>query len=362
MSNSPVANIHVLAPLVLALLIAGQPAAAPPVIRSEFVFETVPFASAHASTIAETPAGLVSAWFGGTREGAPDVGIWLSRHLKDAWTPPIEVATGVQADGTRHPCWNPVLFYARDKTLMLFYKVGPTPRTWWGMLRTSRDDGQTWSEARRLPDGILGPIKNKPVQLPDGTLLAGASTESNDQPSAWRVHFERSADGGATWTVVTPPASADGTPIDAIQPSILLHPGATLEAVGRTRSGRVFETWSQDAGRTWTPITLTVLPNPNAGTDAVTLRDRRHLIVYNHTAQGRSPLNVAISRDGKTWDAALVLESEPGEYSYPAVIQSADGMVHITYTWKRQRIKHVIIDPAKVKPVPMADGTWPPIK
>lgn len=362
LSNSPVANIHVLAPLVLAALVAGQPAAAPPVTRSEFVFETVPFASAHASTIAETPAGLVSAWFGGTREGAPDVGIWVSRHLKGAWTPPIEVATGVQADGTRHPCWNPVLFYARDKTLMLFYKVGPTPRTWWGMLRTSRDDGQTWSEARRLPDGILGPIKNKPVQLPDGTLLAGASTESNDQPSVWRVHFERSADGGATWTVATPPASADGTPIDAIQPSILLHPGATLEAVGRTRSGRVFETWSQDAGRTWTPVALTALPNPNAGTDAITLRDRRHLIVYNHTPQGRSPLNVAISKDGKTWDAALVLESEPGEYSYPAVIQSADGMVHITYTWKRQRIKHVIIDPAKVKPVPMADGTWPPIK
>jgi predicted neuraminidase len=354
-----VTTIHVLAPFVLAALIAAQPAPAPPVTRSEFVFDTAPFASAHASTIAETPAGLVSAWFGGTREGAPDVGIWLSRHLKGAWTPPIEVATGVQADGTRHPCWNPVLFYARDKTLMLFYKVGPTPPTWWGMLRTSRDNGQTWSAARRLPDGILGPIKNKPVQLADGTLLAGASTESNDKPSAWRVHFERSTDGGTTWTVVTPPGSAEGAAIDAIQPSILLHPGGRLQAVGRTRSGRVFETWSQDAGRTWTPIALTVLPNPSAGTDAVTLRDRRHLIVYNHTAQGRSPLNVAISKDGKTWDAALVLESEPGEYSYPAVIQTADGMVHVTYTWKRLRIKHVVIDPAKVKPVAMVDGSWP---
>jgi predicted neuraminidase len=329
----------------LASLAIQQPG---PVTTWEFVFETAPFASAHASTIADTSDGLVTAWFGGTREGAADVGIWLSRRVNGAWTPPIEVATGVQADGARHPCWNPVLFYAPDRTLTLFYKVGPSPQTWWGMARTSRDSGRTWSEARRLPDGILGPIKNKPVQLGDGTLLAGSSTESTGRPSTWRVHFERSTDGGLTWTSSTPPASGDGSEIHAIQPSILVHPGGKLQAVGRTRSGRGFETWSSDAGRTWTSIALTSLPNPNSGLDAVTLRDGRHLIVYNHTPQGRSPLNVAISRDGKVWEAALVLESEPGEYSYPAVIQSADGQVHITYTWKRQRIKHVTIDPARL--------------
>jgi predicted neuraminidase len=331
----------------------------PGMMASEFVFETVPFASAHASTIVDTKDGLVTAWFGGTREGAPDVGIWLSRHVNGAWTPPIEVATGVQADGTRHPCWNPVLFDVQGAGLMLFYKVGPSPQTWWGMVRTSRDNGQTWSDARRLPDGILGPIKNKPVRLADGTLVAGSSTESPERPSAWRVHFERSTDAGQTWTAVAPAAPAGGNPIDAIQPSILIHPGGQLQAVGRSRSGRVFETWSSDAGRTWTPIALTALPNPNSGIDAVTLRDGRHLIVYNHTPQGRSPLNVAISRDGKVWDAALVLESEPGEYSYPAVIQSADGHVHVTYTWKRQRVKHVAIDPAQLKPLPMTDGNWP---
>jgi predicted neuraminidase len=53
-----------------------------------------------------------------------------------------------------------------------------------------------------------------------------------------------------------------------------------------------------------------------------------------------------VSRDGKTWTPALALETGAGEYSYPAVIQSADGLVHITYTWKRQRIKHVVLDPA----------------
>jgi predicted neuraminidase len=338
---------------------------------SEFVFERAPFASAHASTIAETREGLVAAWFGGTREGAADVGIWLSRRASSRprrspegpevgrWTTPIEVATGVQADGTRHPCWNPVLFRMPDASLALFYKVGPSPQAWWGMVRTSRDDGQTWSEATRLPDGILGPIKNKPVQLAGGVVLGPGSTESPERPSRWRVHFERSADGGRTWTTSSAGGLVDGHDIEAIQPSILIHPGGRLEAVGRTRNGRVFETWSADAGKTWAPMTLAALPNPNSGIDAVTLRDGRHLIVYNHTERGRSPLNVALSVDGRTWDAALVLENEPGEYSYPAVIQTSDGLVHITYTWQRQRIKHVVVDPSSLKPVPMPDGKWP---
>jgi predicted neuraminidase len=328
----------------------GQSAASDSrVAGSEFVFETAPFASAHASTIVETREGLVTAWFGGTREGADDVGIWVSRHVQGAWTTPIEVATG-QTGGARYPCWNPVLFDLPD-ALLLFYKVGGSPQRWWGMVRTSRDSGRTWSDARRLPDGILGPIKNKPVRLSDGTLVAPSSTESPERPSAWRVHFELTTDGGTTWTTASPATSADGSAIDAIQPSILVHPGGRLQALGRTRSQRVFETWSADGGRTWAPIALTSLPNPNSGIDAVTLRDGRQLIVYNHTTQGRSPLNVAVSADGTTWDAALVLESDPGEYSYPAVIQSADGRVHVTYTWKRQRIKHVVVDPARLKSI-----------
>lgn len=315
---------------------------------SEFIFESAPFASAHASTIVETRDGLAAAWFGGTREGASDVGIWVSRRVGGTWTAPVEVATGVQPDGTRFPTWNPVLFELRSGTLALFYKVGPNPREWWGMVRTSADDGRTWSDARRLPDGILGPIKNKPVRLADGTIVAPSSTETPESPSTWRVHFERSRDAGATWSVSRPAASAGGAPIDAIQPSILTHAGGRLQAVGRTRSGRVFETWSADGGQTWTPVALTELPNPSAGTDAVTLKDGRHLLVYNHTPKGRTPLHVALTRDGKTWETVHVLESEPGEYSYPAIVQTADGLVHITYTWRRERIKYVVIDPAKL--------------
>jgi predicted neuraminidase len=216
------------------------------------------------------------------------------------------------------------------------------------MVRTSRDGGRTWSEARRLPEGILGPIKNKPVRLPDGAIVAGSSTESTDRPSRWRIHFERTTDGGRTWTTSTPAADGERE-IEAIQPSILVHPDGRLQAVGRTRSKRIFATWSTDGGRTWSPVALTSLPNPNSGIDAVTLRDGRQLIVYNHTTEGRSPLNVAVSRDGKTWTPALALETDAGEFSYPAVIQTADGLVHITYTWKRQRIKHVVLDPAALQ-------------
>lgn len=337
--------------LILCLVLSpvSTPAQAVKPDMVEFIFESAPFASAHASTIVETREGLAAAWFGGTREGASDVGIWVSRRVGGKWTAPVEVATGVQPDGTRFPAWNPVLFELRTGTLALFYKVGPNPREWWGMVRTSADDGRTWSDARRLPDGILGPIKNKPVRLASGTIIAPSSTETPQTPSTWRVHFERSRDNGATWSLSRPPASDGGTAIEAIQPSILTHTGGRLQAVGRTRSGRVFETWSADAGETWTPVTLTELPNPSAGTDAVTLKDGRHLLVYNHTPKGRTPLNIAMTRDGKAWQPALVLESEPGEYSYPAIIQTADGRVHITYTWRRERIRHVVVDPAKLK-------------
>lgn len=313
------------------------------IAESEFIFEKAPFASVHASTIVETSDGLVAAWFGGTEEGATDVGIWTSRRIKGTWMPPVEVATGIQPDGTRHPTWNPVLFEMAPRELTLFYKVGPSPREWWGMARTSSDNGRTWSAARRLPDGFLGPVKNKPVRLSDGTIIASSSSESTAQPSAWRVHFEITRDSGRSWTMVRPPASTDATPIDAIQPSILIHADKRLQAVGRSRSGRMFETWSRDDGRTWTPLSLIDLPNPSAGTDALTLGDGRHLVVYNHTPKGRTPLNIAMSRDGITWETVVVLESEPGEYSYPAVIQTSDGRVHVTYTWRRERIKHVTL-------------------
>jgi predicted neuraminidase len=351
----------------LAGISIGAQADAPSVVRSEFIYETAPFPSCHASTIAETTCGtLVAAWFGGEHEKHPEVGIWVSRHLDGEWTAPVEVADGVQyerEDGPphRHPCWNPVLFQPARGPLLLFYKVGPSPQTWWGMLMTSEDAGATWSPPRRLPEHIDGPVKNKPLQLPNGDLLCPSSTEHD----GWRVHFERTGDLGLTWSRSGP--CNDGRRIGAIQPSILQLDNGDLLAVGRSRQDRIFQLVSRDGGQTWGEMTLGTLPNPNSGTDALTLRDGRHLIVYNHVpgepgqwGGKRSPLNVAVSSDGVQWQAALVLEDEPGmEFSYPAVIQTADGLVHITYTWKRQRVRHVVLDPAQLTPREMPDGQWP---
>jgi predicted neuraminidase len=303
----------------------------------------------HATTIAETPGGLVAAWFGGTREKNPDVGIWLSRHTSGGWSRPTEVVNGVISAEERYPCWNPVLFQQPDGPLILYYKVGPSPREWWGMVMESTNNGQSWAEPERLPEGILGPIKNKPISLPNGDILCPTSTEHD----GWRDHFEIYHVADGTWTTTDP--VEDTAEYGAIQPTVLEHPGGKLQALSRSKKGDIVECWSADNGRSWSSLEKTMLPNPNSGIDGVTLQDGRHLLVYNHTTTlpgewggPRSPLNVALSLDGKQWTMALILEDDDGEYSYPAVIQAADGMVHISYTWRRESVKHVVIDPAKL--------------
>lgn len=331
------------------------------IISEEFIFQEAPFPSCHASTIAETPEGLVAAWFGGTRERHPDVGIWVSRKENNKWTPPAEVANGVINDTLRYPTWNPVLYQIPGGELMLFYKAGPSPSTWWGMLMTSGDQGKTWNKPQKLPEGYIGPVKNKPVLLGDGNLLCASSTEGD----GWKVHFESTPDFGTSWSKTAP--INNGNVYNAIQPCILVHPGGVLQILCRTRNAVLATSWSMDNGRSWSLLQPSGLPNNNSGVDAVTLADGRHLLVYNHvktpvnSKKGyRTPLNAALSGDGKTWYACLVLEdSEVSQYSYPSVIQSSDGMVHVVYTWRRERIKYVKIDPDKLKLRKIMNEKWP---
>lgn len=328
------------------------------VVLREFILpRRWPTLSCHASTIAEvSPGQLVAAWFGGTAERNPDVEIWVARNEGHGWSEPERVIDGVQADGSRQPCWNPVLFQAAPSgPIFLSAKVGPTPRDWWGVVRESGDAGRTWGDLRRLPEGVIGPIKNKPLIRPDGTVVSGCSTERD----GWRVHFERSSDGGRTFVAGPPVNVGLGTKtesppgaarrIDAIQPSLLALGDDQLLALGRTKQGRIFEIESADNGLTWGEMRLGSLPIPNSGTDAVTLKDGRHVIVYNHTeGSGRTPLNLAISWDGRSWAPVVALETAAGAFAYPAVIQSADGLIHVTYTWNRETIAHAVIDPAKL--------------
>jgi len=344
--------------LALAVVAAELPPMAKPgsgaLLSAELIYplDNKPTPQCHASTIAETKAGLVSAWFAGTREKHADVGIRISRQVDGKWTKPVEVSDGSEGQDKKYPCWNPVLFQPKKGPLMLFYKVGPTPSRWWGMLLTSKDDGKTWNNRRKLGKDekighLIGPVKNKPIQLADGTILCPSSTEHK----GWRVHFEATRDFGKTWKVIGP--INDGKEFGAIQPSILTYADGRMQVMCRSQQKVVTQSESKDGGKTWSKMTASPLPNPNAGTDALTLKDGRQLIVYNHTVRrlqfpsGRNMLNVAISVGGKIWKPVLTLERAQGEYSYPAVIQSKDGKAHITYTYQRQSVKHVVIDPEK---------------
>ncbi len=307
--------------------------------QKEFVFEEAPFPSCHASTVVELRNGeLLAAWFGGAGEGKPDVAIWAARRSQSGWSKPEEL---VREPNT--PAWNPVLFHAKTGRLWLYYKFGTNPREWSAGRRSSDDDGKSWSAPEHLPAGILGPIRAKPLLLRDGTIVSGSSVESYHSWAAW---IERSVDNGETWTKhgpITVAGSGEKAGTSGIiQPSVLQIAGAHLRFYARsTRDiGRICVSDSRDAGKTWSQARPTELPNPNSGIDAVRLLDGRIVIVYNDTQTGRTPLNLAVSRDGEHFKNFETLESEPGEYSYPAMIVGKDGTLHITYTWNRKRIRY----------------------
>ncbi len=335
------------------------------ILVDEFIFDTASFPQSHASTIEETPDGLIAAWFGGTKEGNKDVCIWTSNLVNNKWTAPRMVADGVINDTTRYACYNPVLYYANNGELLLFYKIGPNVGGWKGYMIRSVDNGKTWSKRESLPEGYLGPIKNKPV-LVGNTLICPSSTERN----GWKVHFEYTPDNGRSWTKSE--SINDGNVVSAIQPSILTYKDGRLQVLCRSKNRTINESWSSDGGKTWSAMQASALPNNNSGTDAVTLKDGRQLLVYNHVKPAdslprgkgaRTPLNVAVSKNGKKWFASLILEDSPiSQYSYPSVIQGKDGMVHIVYTWRREKIKYVKVDPKKLKLKAIKNEKWPGLK
>ncbi|MBT8184224.1 MAG: exo-alpha-sialidase [Eudoraea sp.] len=330
----------------------------PSIITQEFIYEIEDALTpeCHASTVASSGDAVIAAWFGGTKEKNKDVGIWVSRKVGTSWSLPVEVVNGNQEDGTRYPCWNPVLFKpSGGHPLYLFYKVGPNPRAWWGLYITSVDDGESWSDPMPLPEGILGPIKNQPIQLLNGTLISPSSTES--ETKGWRIHLEISTDFAQTWTKTN--ALNDGKEFGAIQPVVLNYGYGRLQLLSRTQNEVIAENWSEDGGITWGKMTATKLPNPNSGIDGLSLKDGRQMLIYNPTGKNwgdRVPLSIALSDDGQNWKRVLDLEplrdvtdKEGEEYSYPTVIQDQNEKVHIVYTWNRKTVKYVVLDPKKLK-------------
>jgi predicted neuraminidase len=322
-----------------------------PSITQQFIYTSAPFPSAHASTIVELKNGdLLSAWFGGSAEGKPDVAIWSSRLSKNGdgnWSAPTELV--------REPdiaCYNPVFFHSADGKLWLYYKFGPHPSSWTAGRRFSNDDGKTWSPVEHLPAGIYGPIRAKPLVLPNGTIVSGTSVESY---KAWAVWIERSTDNAETWTrigpITAPPSNAEVTgTYGIIQPSVVRLKNGTLRLYARStpQIAKICVSDSTDDGLHWSPVHTLDLPNPNSGLDAVALRDGRVVLIFNNTPKGRTPLNLAVSTDGEHFRIFHTLESDPGEYSYPSMIQAANGDLLATYTWNRKRIRFARIPLAEI--------------
>jgi alpha-L-fucosidase len=315
-------------------------------IYTSDIFPNDKFDACHASTIVELNNGLLmAAWFAGSYEGANDVGIWISFFKVNIWTQPILIAVGRDSIGQQLPCWNPVLFKTSNDEIILFYKVGKNPREWWGLAIKSSDYGKSWTQPIKLPNGFLGPIKNKPIQLSNGNILCPSSVEKND--GDWSVHLEITNENLSSWKKIF---IQKDTSIGVIQPTILVHSNGELQMLCRSRQDFIYQSLSTDQGLSWSELTKSSLPNPNSGIDAVTVNDSSYILVYNplfHGSkwyEGRNILNAAISKDGINWTDIYQLENEKdGEFSYPSIIQSSDMNIHITYTVKRKTIKHVVL-------------------
>ncbi|TDG00210.1 sialidase family protein [Paenibacillus piri] len=326
----------------------------------QFLFEDDrPFHNCHASTIVELPGGdLLVAYFAGSKEGNPDVGIWCSRRTNGVWSKPYVAA---DEEGLVH--WNPVLFRKNDGQIVLHYKVAHPIPAWHTRVVVSDDNGATWSRPVDLVPGDIGgrgPVKNKLIVLQDGTWLAPASIEGD----VWDCFADISRDEGATWTrsalvPVNRGMDAEGggagqpRPIRGkglIQPTLWESKPGHVHMLMRSTAGFIYRSDSTDAGQTWSPAYRTYLPNNNSGIDLAKMDDGSLVLAYNPVGMYRGPrmpLLLSVSRDnGENWEELLVLEAEyrsytipvePGEYSYPAVIASGNR-IYVTYTWKRERI------------------------
>lgn len=328
--------------------------------------QKLPTAFCHASTVVALPDNeLLCCWFGGTHEGEADVAIYASRRTSAGWSAPQVLAAGAEAN------WNPVLFQAAADRLLLFYKQGNAIASWQTWVRSSSDHGRTWSEARELVAGDVsggrGPVRNKPIRLKNGRILAGASTEHGK----WQAFADISDDNAASWhksslveianlsyqagektaesDIAVSQQSFYGRGV--IQPSLWQSADGSVHMLLRSSEGYIYRSDSSDFGETWCAAYALPLPNNNSGLDLVRTEAGNLFLVCNPVAANwgqRSPLSLFKSVDeGASWHKLLNLETEAAEFSYPAII-SVGKKIIITYTYKRQNIACVSLDEAEL--------------
>lgn len=334
------------------------------ILRKQFVLtDSVRyFLNCHASTLVRLENGdLLTAFFAGTKEGHPDVSIWTARRCSGKWEEPVKTFS---KDGT--PLWNPVL-HRDGSRVWLFYKIGRTVSSWITLYASSDDGGRTWSEHGELSPGDRrprGPVKNKLLVLSDGWWAAPGSVEGEKH---WEAFVDLSPDKGKSWTISPIPIKHtaplcegeqvwEGLSNDAlwetnqkkvfrwdgvIQPTLWESSPGHVHAFMRSTRGSIYRSDSYDFGRTWNEAYATELPNNNSGLDLVKTPGGVIVLAHNPVSGNwspRTPLSVSLSWDnGKSFTEPLHLETQPGEYSYPAVIYDEDAL-YITYTWNRTNI------------------------
>ena len=324
--------------------------------KKELIFEIekAPFPACHASNLCCLADGsLLAAWFAGEKEGSDDVSIWTARRIDGRWEDPVLTARDAEA-----PHWNPVIYQRDDGVILLFYKVGKSIKKWSTHVRTSRDNGATWSDCRELVPGDIsrGPVRCKVLTLSNGAMLAGTSTEDG----IWKSYADSSCDGGETWNLsgaitISAPYHGGNTAPDSgiqvsdqsfygrgiIQPTLWESEPGTVHMLLRSSEGSIYRADSRDYGKTWSDAYQTALPNNNSGIDVAKCADGTLVLCSNPVAENwgpRTPLTLQISADnGQTWTESAVLEDIPGEYSYPCVVCSGTKL-YVTYTYDRKSI------------------------
>lgn len=354
----------------------------------------------HASNIVPLANGdLLCTWFSGTQEGIADISIYMSRMNKGTseWSVPMKLSE----DPTKSE-QNPILFPTPDGDLWLLWtaqKAG-NQDTALVMRRVSHDNGYTWGPITMLFDTPGTFVRQPLVVLDNGEWLLpvfycrttpGQKWVGDDDYSAVKI----SSDQGKTWSEHIVPNSTG-----CVHMNLVKLTGGVLLALYRSRwADWIYQSRSEDNGRTWSKPVPTSLPNNNSSIQCTRLDNGHLALVFNDASKEqaiarrqslydeiedeepttapaaasqavdpnkrtafwgapRAPMTIAISEDeGKTWPYRRNLEVGDGncmsnnskeqlnrEYSYPSIKQTPDGKLHITYTYFRQRIKYVCVD------------------
>ena len=325
-----------------------------PFFRQSWVTPRAHTSSAHSSSICVLPSGdLLAVWYGGSHEGAADVSLFTARLAPGTseWAAPQTAVNRASAESELErlvkKVGNAVIFPDRSGLLWMVY-VSVSVGGWSGSalnVKTSRDEGRTWGGSRRL---TLNPflnlsslVRNKPIHASDGRIGLPVYHELA-MKFPQMLWLTPGPDGNVEECRIRNLSAESGL----IQPTLVPLDGDRVLMVLRDhgRGGRrVHTAYSDDNGWTWSGAEPSGLPNPDSAIDALRLRDGRVLLVYNHGSRERDILRLAISGDdGRTWRPGPIIESDARrEFSYPFLVEDQRGRIHLTYTWLRERIKHV---------------------